>query len=94
MKVVVVVGSYPPDTCGIGDFTSKLAEALRGQGVEVGTVRRKDWSMGVLRNVLAETKDSRLPSVAFPLVGAGIFFFVFFPNKAFLPDWLRAMIGR
>jgi 4-amino-4-deoxy-L-arabinose transferase-like glycosyltransferase len=28
------------------------------------------------------------------IAGAFIFFFIFFPNKAFLPEWLRAMIGR
>ena len=27
-------------------------------------------------------------------IGAFVFFFVFFPYKAFLPDWLRAMIGK
>lgn len=28
------------------------------------------------------------------VAGAFVFFFVFFPDKAFLPDWLRALIGR
>ena len=28
------------------------------------------------------------------LAGALVFFFVFFPNKAFLPEWLRVLIGR
>ena len=33
-------------------------------------------------------------AVALYLAGAFAFFFLYFPSKAFLPDWLRVLIGR
>lgn len=38
MKVVLISGSLPPDFCGIGDYTARLATALRDEGAEAFTV--------------------------------------------------------
>jgi glycosyltransferase involved in cell wall biosynthesis len=39
LRVLLVSGSYPPMRCGVGDYTERLAVALRGQpGVEVQVV--------------------------------------------------------
>ena len=37
LRVLLVTGSYPPDRCGVGDYTSMLASALSATGeIEVG----------------------------------------------------------
>lgn len=41
MRVLLIAGSYPPDRCGVGDYTSQLARALAGQpGTEVAVLAR------------------------------------------------------
>lgn len=37
VKVLIITGSYPPDKCGVGDYTSRLANALSSRHkVEIG----------------------------------------------------------
>jgi glycosyltransferase involved in cell wall biosynthesis len=39
MRVLLITGSFPPMTCGVGDYTHALAGALAGRpGVEVGVL--------------------------------------------------------
>ena len=39
MRVLIIAGSYPPDKCGVGDYTFHLANALAArQKVEVGVL--------------------------------------------------------
>ncbi|MDP2804659.1 MAG: glycosyltransferase family 4 protein [Gallionellaceae bacterium] len=39
MKVLLISGSYPPDKCGVGDYTAQLAEALASRGnINVGVL--------------------------------------------------------
>jgi len=39
MRVLLVAGSYPPEPCGVGDYTEKLANALGSvQGIRVGVL--------------------------------------------------------
>ncbi|OZA05610.1 MAG: hypothetical protein B7X95_05765 [Methylophilaceae bacterium 17-44-8] len=39
MKVLIVTGSYPPDKCGVGDYTYHLAEAISAKvNVEVAVL--------------------------------------------------------
>jgi len=39
MRVLLVAGSYPPEPCGVGDYTQKLANALGSiQGIRVGVL--------------------------------------------------------
>lgn len=41
MKVLLLVGSYPPEHCGVGDYTQKLAQELAFiQGMKVGVLTR------------------------------------------------------
>ena len=41
----MITGSYPPLTCGIGDYTAKLAEALAASGIEVDVYSANvDWN--------------------------------------------------
>ena len=47
----MVTGSYPPDTCGVGDFTAHLVQALLKQGVDVDVVYSQRWGLRGLANV-------------------------------------------
>lgn len=38
LKVLMITGSYPPDVCGVGDYTYNLVQALQKQAVEVGVL--------------------------------------------------------
>jgi polysaccharide biosynthesis protein PslF len=38
MRVVMVSGSYPPQPCGVGDYTKRLVEELRKAGISVDVV--------------------------------------------------------
>lgn len=44
IKVLMICGSFPPMKCGVGDYTSRLAESLADNGTEV-TVLTSDKSM-------------------------------------------------
>lgn len=39
MRVLLISGSYPPDACGVGDYTMRLARAL---------AKQPDWEVAVL----------------------------------------------
>jgi len=41
----MVTGSYPPDTCGVGDFTAHLVETLLAQGIGVEVVSNENWGL-------------------------------------------------
>ncbi len=40
LRVIQVVGSFPPEPCGIGDYTARLTAALAQQGVEAVVLTR------------------------------------------------------
>jgi len=45
LRVMLVTGSFPPDRCGVGDYTARLASALVAQpGVEVSVLTGRDWT--------------------------------------------------
>ena len=44
MKVLMISGSYPPDVCGVGDYTYNLVQALEKQAVEVMVLCSTDTS--------------------------------------------------
>lgn len=59
MRVLLITGSFPPMTCGVGDYTACLAKALAAQpGVEVA----------VLTSVGAAGADHDPPVELFPLI--------------------------
>jgi glycosyltransferase involved in cell wall biosynthesis len=73
MRVAFVTGSLPPDPCGVGDFTQKLAEALRSLGVEVNFVYGCDWSLSAVKSAkqrIAETSPD-LVHIQYPTRGFG-----------------------
>jgi glycosyltransferase involved in cell wall biosynthesis len=47
-KVLLVTGSYPPDVCGVGDYSAELLGALQHEGVEATSYYRRDWRAATL----------------------------------------------
>lgn len=45
MKIALISGSYPPDICGVADYTARLEECLRSAGVQVSVYTRGRWAL-------------------------------------------------
>ncbi|WP_221033326.1 hypothetical protein [Actomonas aquatica] len=43
MKIILFAGSYPPDACGVGDYSQCLNKALSNEGHEVHIVSGSEW---------------------------------------------------
>lgn len=73
MKITFITGSYPPDACGVGDYTYRLAEALRLQGITVEIVHDEDWSLCNVPRLLRRIKalHSDLVHLQYPTIGFG-----------------------
>lgn len=73
MNVMMVCGSRPPDTCGVGDYTARLIEALREIGINVETLEGMPWnllSMGKMREMIARSHCD-IVHFQYPSVGYG-----------------------
>lgn len=74
MRVAMITGSYPPSVCGIGDYTSKLVEALSASGIEVEVYSGDiDWSLYKAKE-LADRIAATSPDVVhiqYPATGYG-----------------------
>ena len=72
-SVLMVSGSWPPDACGVGDYTERLCGALEADGIDV--VRFADprlsrlYSRDVIRRAAATACD--LVHIQYPTVGYG-----------------------
>ncbi len=71
MKIALVTGSYPPDTCGVGDYTSRLAHALEHLGVEIRIIRHESWHLRYLGRILASIRAESpdLVHIQYPTAG-------------------------
>jgi glycosyltransferase involved in cell wall biosynthesis len=72
-NIVMVTGSYPPDACGVGDYTQQLYEALGQEGLRTELFCRRDWSLRKLvPYVLALRKTAQKAIVIqYPTEGYG-----------------------
>ena len=73
MRIIFITGSYPPDTCGVGDYAYRLAQALQACGMTVDIVSQKNWN---LKNSLIlvshlNTYKSDIIHIQYPTVGYG-----------------------
>jgi len=73
VRILLVSGSYPPEACGVGDYTCRLAEALRSEGMSVGLLEQKSWQLRDGRAILKAVDDARADIVhlQYPSVGYG-----------------------
>lgn len=73
MKVLFVAGSYPPDACGVGDYTSCLVQALRQTGIDVDVLTGQDWSATNTSHLLRSVRSYRADVIhlQYPMLGFG-----------------------
>lgn len=45
MRILLIGGSRPPEVCGIGDYTHRLAEALQAEGLDAQMFRPREWRL-------------------------------------------------
>lgn len=45
LNIAIITGSYPPDVCGVSDYTERLEQHLRQSGVNVQIYTGKDWHL-------------------------------------------------
>ncbi|MGP9076917.1 glycosyltransferase [Geobacillus thermodenitrificans subsp. calidus] len=71
MRILLITGSYPPDTCGVGDYTYQLKKELANQNLNVSVFTQRNWGLknllSILRKVLSENKD--IVHIQYPTVG-------------------------
>lgn len=77
-KNLLITGSYPPDVCGVGDYTNVLRNELIKQknDFEIDVFFKKDWSVTFLWPYLKEIK-ARNPAIIqmqYPTEGYGYSF--------------------
>ena len=61
-RTLVITGSYPPEVCGVGDYTRNVMEAPSARGWAL--YHRQQWSLASLRQIICEI-DARNPSEIF-----------------------------
>jgi glycosyltransferase involved in cell wall biosynthesis len=73
MRVCIVTGSLPPEACGVGDYTRKLADALQDSGLEVELLRLRPSRIGNLASFRGRVERIRaqVVHIQYPTVGYG-----------------------
>ena len=73
MKVLMVSGSWPPEPCGVGDYASRLSDALEDVGIDLLRfggkqalrMRNLHQSLGQVRNLEADIIHLQYPTMAY-----------------------------
>lgn len=84
--MVVYTGSYPPDVCGVGDYTFKLVEELRVQAEQVDVFKSdaRSFFKFLKMSLLALFKGNKKLIIQYPTAGYG---------KSLMPH-LVCVLGR
>lgn len=71
MRWCLITGSYPPQICGVGDYSENLGNALKDVGEEVVVFHRNEWSINKLRKYLKDLRalDVDLYLMQYPTEG-------------------------
>jgi len=69
----MISGTYPPQRCGVGDYTEKLVLALRNQNLKVEVLANIDWSLRHFKNICSKIDESSpdIIHIQFPSIGYG-----------------------
>lgn len=73
IKVAMVTGSYPPDACGVGDYTAQLVRCLRDTGLEVEVFSSFRWGVTGFARLASAIRQFRpdVIHIQYPTVGYG-----------------------
>lgn len=73
MKISMVTGSYPPDICGVGDYTKQLVNALIKEGLHVQVIKHNSWKFTSSFHIHKLIKDTRcdIVHIQYPTIGYG-----------------------
>jgi glycosyltransferase involved in cell wall biosynthesis len=73
MKIVMLTGSYPPDHCGVGDYTYQLITALKKAKVNVSVLHHRDWRLSSLPSLISilRQQNSNILHIQYPTIGYG-----------------------
>ena len=73
LRVTLVTGSFPPDHCGVGDYSARLAEALGEMGVHVDVLHGGQWNLRRLPALIRDLDRLRpdLVHIQYPTIGYG-----------------------
>lgn len=87
-KILFITGSYPPDVCGVGDYSERLFSALKKGNDFFQLFYKKKWNVGNLFSYLKEIKSKKADLLHFqyPTEGYGYSFLplllmFFLPNN-------------
>lgn len=87
-KILLVTGSYPPDVCGVGDYSKKLLESLNKESNIVELFYKKKWGIINLFSYTNEIKSKKANLIHFqyPTEGYGysilpLLMMLFLPKK-------------
>ena len=101
MKVLMISGSYPPDVCGVGDYTFRLVQGLTARGVSVTVLGRKDWRWPARHELLRQIRIARhdVLHIQYPSIGFGYslvpqFLCLRLPAVVTLHEFYRSRIPR
>ncbi|WP_213217698.1 hypothetical protein [Roseibium polysiphoniae] len=72
MKIAMICGSWPPERCGIADYTELLCQHLENQGAQVVRIAQDNWGIKSLpafrrdlRKVNADVYHVQYPAVGY-----------------------------
>ncbi|MGB7264639.1 MAG: glycosyltransferase family 4 protein [Terracidiphilus sp.] len=72
MNVLMICGTYPPEVCGIGDYTARLSESLVRIGLRVMPLPTL-WNMRSVARIVESASDPQydIVHIQYPGVGYG-----------------------
>lgn len=73
MRVALIAGPCQPGQCGVGDYTTRLAEALRETGLQAEVVKEGNWDLTHARSIIPMLRriDADVFHIQYPTVGFG-----------------------
>jgi len=73
LKIAIITGSYPPDVCGVSDYTERLEHHLRLIGINVRIYTGRDWRLRYALKNSAELKrlGADIIHMQYPSTGYG-----------------------
>jgi glycosyltransferase involved in cell wall biosynthesis len=106
MKVAMVTGSYPPQPCGVGDYTERLVHELKASGIEIDVVTTRtkgnrsaievkyeltDWKRGTWRDAACWIAKQHYDVIHIQYPAK---FYGYLADLAFLTSTLRRCVGE